>query len=186
MTQTFNQKIADDLRKTVEVEEAKLAKLRRQLDRYESIPSYLTEEPEPGTVLRFSRKIGSDGKGMTYTFIAMRVSDKPDAWHLTGKAGVLKSMGLVETGNTWDAVSLAIGQSKVRKATQWVNLKEESIAYNYTISLMTDHVYRTNPETDLVEVRTALGTWRQSGMLARQVRGVFFRECDENGRYARG
>lgn len=126
-----------------------LAKKKRELQKLDSVQDI--SEPDPGTVLLFSRPLAGGTK--KYTFVAFRTWDGSGKWSVTGKANTLNLLGLSEAGNTWDQLLLAIGSAKVKQATDWVTL-----GYKYYRGRNSGAFYRVLGED--IEVLGIMGKWR--------------------------
>lgn len=116
--------------------EDQLRKNKRLLEKLENANTQLTSEPEPGTVLRFERPIA--GGSTKYTFVLLAVGK--DSWTVTGKKNALNGIGLKETGNTWQDVTVAVGQNTLYRVTDWEVAKEP--IWHYFQGNKSDRVYR--------------------------------------------
>lgn len=100
---------------------AKASRLERdleKLDNADKVGALFAQEPGPGSVLRFSRKlVGSKNK---YTFVAFRSGVHVNSWHVTGSRNTLSRLGLPKGGNTWETLLVAMdGDTGVKVATSW-------------------------------------------------------------------
>lgn len=163
------------LQKTLESKSRRLDKLSKIQD----LP-----EPAPGSVIRFSRPLG--GSTRKYTFVALRIDDKVESWHLTGKANALRLLGLSESGNSWENLLIAIGENRVRVATDWAAPGEEPQPFDYfkggdgkLYRVSKDDLEATQFWSNLARGWVTSGTNKAAWI--RRNPGSF-RPCDEDGR----
>lgn len=129
----------DTLQTDIDRLELELSKTKRKLEKLENANTQYTEQPPVGTVLKFSRTIaGSINK---YTFVAFH--GLKDSWSVTGRKNALNVIGLTEGGNSWEALTIAIGQEVVQEATVWAIPK--SPEYKYSEGRFSGSVYRVRP-----------------------------------------
>jgi hypothetical protein len=139
----------------VEALRAELRKKERLLERVKNANTQYATEPSVGTVIRFSRSIGGT---RNYTFVAVR--NEP-GWSVTGRRNSLNYLGLVEgSTNTWEALSIAIGQSVIEEAVGWDVVKTD--AYSYFQGVNSGTVYRTKCGQLVVEAyNTVVQEWHE-------------------------
>jgi hypothetical protein len=133
----------------------------RRLEKISKIQDALIQEPAPGIVIRFSRPLG--GSSRKYTFVLFRCGDEVKSWFVTGKPNTLNLLGLGSGGNTWDDVLVAIGDAKVKIATEWRAPDEALPEFRYYRSFL-GNVYRvwTEEGSTRSEIRRSDGSWRGS------------------------
>lgn len=137
-----------------------LEEKKRRLAKLNKVQTTLfSQEPAVGTVLRFTRALA--GSVVKYTFVAYRASSsRLSAWHVTGKKNTLHLIGLKETGNSWEDLLVAIGDSKVEIAVDWVEPGKR--VYDYFRAHDSGKVFRSSQDQRVVEVLRSDGSWRLS------------------------
>lgn len=144
---------------------AELEKAQRRLQKLDKVQDL--NEPEPGSVLRFSRSMA--GSRQKYTFVAFRSGPFVKSWHLTGKANALRLLGLAEGGNSWEDLLIAIGDADVVFATDWSSNPDS--AYLYFRGYATGKVFRVKRDADprtAMQVRNpTTGRWHTSTFTTR-------------------
>jgi hypothetical protein len=144
-----------------------LEKKRKKLDRLSKVQTNLFDaEPAVGTVIRFSRPLHNSV--VRYTFVAYRAGSAPGRWSVTGRKNALNYLGLVEGGNTWDDLLVAIGDADVEVATVWVNPLEDE--FEYFQASESGKVFRTKANVPYVtHVRLPGATnWKPSPFTTRR------------------
>lgn len=124
----------------VEVLEEALRKKKRLLEKLENANTQFSKEPPPGTVLKFERTIA--GGTRKYTFVLLSVGE--NSWTVTGKKNALNAIGLKESGNTWQDVTVAVGQNTLYQATGWEEAK--GLFWHYFQGTESNRIYRSKED----------------------------------------
>ena len=136
------QKRLEDLRAEVEKQERLLKKL-------ENAPVDVFKiEPGKGSVIRFTRKIGSSDTD--YSFVAVRTGS---GWYVGGRKVTLQNMLHLSDGpNTWEDLVLAMsGATLIEMVESWDTLLNKSSTFDYFEGVYSYNLYRYSKESDTLE-----------------------------------
>lgn len=151
--------------------QAEAVRVNRRLMKLDKVQDL--DEPEVGTVLRFSRSLA--GSTTKYTFVAYRVWSRlasSKGWYVAGKKNTLNLLGLIETSNSWDDLLVAIGDAPVEVATRWSDPKskttEDEPVHLYYQGYASNKIFRMDPHNPQKSVDVKDGRshtrWRKSAM----------------------
>ena len=127
--------------------EEQLRKKKRLLEKLENANTQLRSEPAPGTVLKFERAIA--GSVRKYTFVLLSVGK--DSWTATGKKNALNVIGLKESGNTWQDVTVAVGQNLLYRVTEWAEAGDPF--WHYYQGMESSRLYRSLADETTIGAR---------------------------------